>query len=96
MKKYKVQLILDAQQLMANDHFYEALSNVIQFLGDFVNDVPETDFGNIAGSRKWQGLTDEEMLDCLLQDNEKLASLPLGAKLYAQAIERALREKNNG
>jgi hypothetical protein len=51
-------------------------------------DVTETDFGNIAEKRKWQGLTDEEIW--------KISNLNGDDYEYYRAIEQALKEKNNG
>jgi hypothetical protein len=44
--------------------------------------------------RNWQGLTDEEMFDCLAQTDGEAKRLPLGFKWFAEAIEAKLREKN--
>jgi hypothetical protein len=44
--------------------------------------------------RKWQGLTDEEMFDCLAQTDGEAKRLPLGFKWFAEAIEAKLKEKN--
>ena len=44
--------------------------------------------------REWQGLTDEEMFDCLAQTDGEAKRLPLGFKWFAEAIEAKLKEKN--
>ncbi len=44
--------------------------------------------------REWQGLTDEEMFNCLAQTDGEAKRLPLGFKWFAEAIEAKLREKN--
>jgi hypothetical protein len=44
--------------------------------------------------RNWQGLTDEEMFDCLAQTDGEAKRLPLGFKWFAEAIEAKLKEKN--
>jgi len=49
---------------------------------------------NVPPQREWQGLTDEEMFDCLAQTDGEAKRLPLGFKWFAEAIEAKLREKN--
>ncbi len=49
---------------------------------------------NAPPQREWQGLTDEEMFDCLAQTDGEAKRLPLGFKWFAEAIEAKLREKN--
>jgi len=44
--------------------------------------------------REWQGMTDEEMFDCLAQTDGEAKRLPLGFKWFAEAIEAKLKEKN--
>ena len=44
--------------------------------------------------KEWQGLTDEEMFDCLAQTDGEAKRLPLGFKWFAEAIEAKLKEKN--
>lgn len=44
--------------------------------------------------REWQGLTGEEMFDCLAQTDGEAKRLPLGFKWFAEAIEAKLKEKN--
>jgi hypothetical protein len=44
--------------------------------------------------REWQGLTDEEMFNCLAQTDGEAKRLPLGFKWFAEAIEAKLKEKN--
>ena len=44
--------------------------------------------------RNWQGLTDEEMFNCLAQTDGEAKRLPLGFKWFAEAIEAKLKEKN--
>lgn len=44
--------------------------------------------------RNWQGLTDEEMFNCLAQTDGEAKRLPLGFKWFAEAIEAVLRSKN--
>ena len=49
---------------------------------------------NVPPQREWQGLTDEEMFDCLAQTDGEAKRLPLGFKWFAEAIEAKLKEKN--
>jgi len=49
---------------------------------------------NTPPQRNWQGLTDEEMFDCLAQTDGEAKRLPLGFKWFAEAIEAKLKEKN--
>jgi hypothetical protein len=49
---------------------------------------------NAPPQREWQGLTDEEMFDCLAQTDGEAKRLPLGFKWFAEAIEAKLKEKN--
>ena len=49
---------------------------------------------NAPPRREWQGLTDEEMFDCLAQTDGEAKRLPLGFKWFAEAIEAKLKEKN--
>jgi hypothetical protein len=49
---------------------------------------------NVPPQRNWQGLTDEEMFDCLAQTDGEAKRLPLGFKWFAEAIEAKLKEKN--
>jgi hypothetical protein len=51
---------------------------------------------NTPPQREWQGLTDEEMFNCLAQTDGEAKRLPLGFKWFAEAIEAKLKEKNNG
>jgi hypothetical protein len=54
--------------------------------------------------RKWAGLTDSEMLECLKAVDVATAvnllmsqyEMPPTFKVYAEAIEAKLKEKNNG
>ena len=46
--------------------------------------------------KEWEGLTDKEMFDCLVQTDYAAVRLPLGFKLFAEFIEAKLKEKNNG
>jgi hypothetical protein len=48
----------------------------------------------MTGKKLWQGLTDEEMFDCLAQTDGEAKRLPLGFKWFAEAIEAKLKEKN--
>jgi hypothetical protein len=48
----------------------------------------------VPPQREWQGLTDEEMFDCLIQTDGEAKRLPLGFKWFAEAIEAKLKEKN--
>ncbi len=50
---------------------------------------------NAPPQREWQGLTDEEMFDCLAQTDGEAKRLPLGFKWFAEAIEAKLKEKNS-
>ena len=50
---------------------------------------------NAPPQREWQGLTDEEMFDCLAQTDGEAKRLPLGFKWFAEAIEAKLKEKNH-
>jgi hypothetical protein len=58
----------------------------------------------IAAKRTWVGLTDSEMLECLKAVDVATAvnllisqyEMPPTFKVYAQAIEAKLKEKNNG
>lgn len=45
--------------------------------------------------RNWQGLTNEEMFNCLAQTDGEAKRLPLGFKWFAEAIEAKLKEKNS-
>jgi hypothetical protein len=54
-----------------------------------------SDGKRMVPQREWQGLTDEEMFDCLAQTDGEAKRLPLGFKWFAEAIEAKLREKNN-
>jgi len=49
---------------------------------------------SVEAKREWQGLTDEEMFDCLAQTDGEAKRLPLGFKWFAEAIEAKLKEKN--
>ena len=49
---------------------------------------------NAPPQRDWQGLTDEEMFNCLAQTDGEAKRLPLGFKWFAEAIEAKLKEKN--
>ena len=49
---------------------------------------------NVPPQREWQGLTDEEMFDCLAQTDGEAKRLPLGFKWFAEAIEAKLKQKN--
>jgi hypothetical protein len=49
---------------------------------------------NVPPQRNWQGLTDEEMFNCLAQTDGEAKRLPLGFKWFAEAIEAKLKEKN--
>jgi len=53
-----------------------------------------SDGKRMVPEREWQGLTDEEMFDCLAQTDGEAKRLPLGFKWFAEAIEAKLKEKN--
>jgi hypothetical protein len=55
---------------------------------------PRNKFDTAPPQRNWQGLTDEEMFDCLAQTDGEAKRLPLGFKWFAEAIEAKLKEKN--
>jgi len=44
--------------------------------------------------REWQGLTDEEMFDCLVQVDGETKRLTFGLVWFASALEATLKEKN--
>jgi hypothetical protein len=44
--------------------------------------------------KEWEGLTVDEMFDCLLQSDGEAKRLPFGFKWFAEAIEAKLKEKN--
>ncbi len=51
-------------------------------------------FGDAPPRKPWVGLTDDEMLNTLIEIDSKTVRLPIGFKLFACAIEAKLKEKN--
>jgi hypothetical protein len=68
----------------------------IKFLNDvaYMNLMQKTLLYTAPLQREWQGLTDEEMFNCLAQTDGEAKRLPLGFKWFAEAIEAKLKEKN--
>jgi len=56
--------------------------------------MDQTSHDTAPQQRNWQGLTDEEMFNCLAQTDGEAKRLPLGFKWFAEAIEAKLKEKN--
>jgi len=57
----------------------------------------EAPFPETAPPKKeWVGLTDKDMFDCLVQTDYAAVRLPLGLKMFAEAIEAKSKEKNHG
>lgn len=57
---------------------------------------PTPFFFQMPPQREWVGLTDEEVFKALNGVDISTARVPPGFKLFAQAIEAKLREKNGG